>query len=187
MIIRLSKVLGRLQHNTDRVSATNGILSLLEVVVEGRWVETGNCVHPTLVEVCDLLVDHSPAARVVWCVSESVAPMAEVGRYDEDVLGVGNIPSKYLSIRDLATRAQRADEHWDDFEAAERATFHDLSNEWHLHLETVLGLLVSQPHPFECVRAHEFIVHLRVHDQITERSSVFATGGQCAPRQEDNM
>lgn len=51
----------------------------------------------TLVEVRDLLVDHPPAARVVWCVAESVAPVAEVGRYDEDVLGVGNIPSKYLS------------------------------------------------------------------------------------------
>jgi len=42
-------------------------------------------------------MDHPPTARVVGRVAEAVAPVAEVGGYDEDVLGVGNVPSEYLS------------------------------------------------------------------------------------------
>lgn len=155
VVVGKTEVLCCLQHYENRVPPTDRVLRFLEVVVENRWVQSLDGVHSLPIHVGNLLVDRQVTVSVIRRKAESVAPMAEVGGDDEQVLRVLHVVSENVPICLLTGSRQGSDEDGDDGVAT---VAHDLGDEGELHLDTVLGFFVPTVHQIKVTRRTKFFV-----------------------------
>lgn len=68
------------QHNANRMTTAYRIIIFPQILCKRGWTERLNDVHALLVQLLDALV-YGAAGAIVVSVTESLAPMAKIGRY----------------------------------------------------------------------------------------------------------
>jgi len=86
------------------MSATDGVLCSLEVVVESLRFKASDRVHSLAIEIFDVFINRHIARRVIWTEVKAMSPVTEIGRDHKEVARIGQIFSEYLAIRYLFGR-----------------------------------------------------------------------------------
>lgn len=102
------------------MAAANCVVVLSQILGEALRLQCLDQIHAHLVQHLDPLVDRAVRLLVVR-VPEAGAPVAKVGRDDEEILRVGQVRRQDLAVRFLPVVADRADHDWHNGELVTEA------------------------------------------------------------------
>lgn len=114
-----------------------------------------------LIQSGNILMNRATTGRVGGRIAEATTPMTEIGGDDEEALWIGDVFGENAAVSGLPRYTQRAHEYRHNAIGVEWSMLHHLRDEGHLHLETMLGLLIAQTHRLERFRGHQFSVHYK--------------------------
>lgn len=127
-----------------------------------------------------------PSWLVIVCVPKATAPMTEVRRNHEQILGIGEIWREQLAIHFLHIRIKTAHQHRHNGELIFKV-LHDFCNIWQMHLNRMLINVRFHVHPLELLCCVQLGDNFRINFEIIKRRFVFLTDGQCTLPEADVM
>lgn len=148
------------------------IIIFAQVIGERRGTQGLNDVHALLIQVLDALVYRSMRPIVV-CVTEALAPMAEIGWYHKKIRWIHKVCGQQAAVLRLLLRIERAHKYrhngelvleanrnenrlaWVEFDVATLPydlLFHHFSYIRQMHFNGVLILVRLHVHPWELTR-----------------------------------
>mmetsp|Transcript_22241 Transcript_22241/g.56551 ORF Transcript_22241/g.56551 Transcript_22241/m.56551 type:complete len:237 (-) Transcript_22241:337-1047(-) len=159
LYLKLGACMGQhVQEHADGVPAADGVAVLRLVLRECGRLARLNGSHALVVQPPDGLPDRA-LALVVPLVREAAAPVAKVGRQDEQVGGVIQVGRQQLPVPRLAVARQRPNHDGHQREGAARQRAHDVRR---VQLKAVLRLVRVHVHLLERARRAQLRVHALV-------------------------
>mmetsp|Transcript_401 Transcript_401/g.1032 ORF Transcript_401/g.1032 Transcript_401/m.1032 type:complete len:340 (-) Transcript_401:251-1270(-) len=170
-----------LQQHAYGVPAADGVLGVLEVVVEGGGVLRLYELHAAAVERLDVGVARHARVAVVGLVAEAAAPVAEVAADDEEVRRVREVRREQRA--ELLLRLVGGGAHHDGHDGRTRRAGHAARDVRHVHLQRVLRLVHVLLQHHELARRVQLADDLLVHHQVAHGRRAALGAAQRAARE----
>eukprot|EP00962_Isochrysis_galbana_P037238 scaffold12977_cov119-Isochrysis_galbana.AAC.4 len=171
-----ARLLECMQQQCDRVAATDGVVEGVLVPGEPVGVLSLDQRHTLAVQGFDGLEDLARAGVLVREL-EPPAPVAKIGRDDEEGLGLKQVRSQHTAVLRFCVLVESADQYGHD---AEGPVAHDVHHIRQVHLDRVLGLVHGYVHYVECAGGTELVGRCCVQRKVTQRRGVGGAAGDAA-------